>query len=179
MGLRSVPWGELRFDNCFVPTDNRLGKEGAGFSISHHSLEYERCTILASQLGRMERQLEISVDYAKNREQFGQPIGKFQSVSNRIADMKLRIETIRLLLYKVAWLKNQGKSAMMEAAILKLYLSESFIASSLDAIRIHGGNGYMTDWCRKRFERRCWRCVVCRHFRYSTQYYFKAFGLIN
>jgi alkylation response protein AidB-like acyl-CoA dehydrogenase len=146
MGLRSVPWGELRFDNCFVPEENRLGKEGAGFSISNNSLEYERCTILASQLGRMERQLEIAVNYAKNREQFGQPIGKFQSVSNRIADMKVRIETIRLLLYKVAWLKQQGKNAMMDAAILKLYLSESFIQSSLDTIRIHGGNGYMTDF---------------------------------
>lgn len=146
MGLRSVPWGELNFDNCFVPTENRLGKEGAGFSISNHSLEYERCSILASQIGRMEKQLEIAIDYAKNRTQFGKPIGKFQSVSNRIADMKLRIETAKLLLYKVAWLKKTGKSAMMEAAILKLYISEMFINSSLDAIRIHGGNGYLTDF---------------------------------
>ena len=146
MGLRSVPWGELNFDNCFVPTENRLGKEGAGFSISNHSLEYERCAILGSQIGRMEKQLETAVDYAKNRTQFGQPIGKFQSVSNRIADMKLRIETAKLLLYKVAWLKKIGKPAMMEAAILKLYISEIFINSSLDAIRVHGGNGYLTDF---------------------------------
>jgi alkylation response protein AidB-like acyl-CoA dehydrogenase len=129
-----------------VPTENRLGKEGAGFSISNHSLEYERCSILASQLGAMERQLETAIDYAKNRQQFGQPIGKFQSVANRIADMKLRIETARLLLYKTAWLLKNGQPAMMEAALLKLYLSEGFIASSLDAIRTHGGNGYMTDF---------------------------------
>ena len=146
MGLRSVPWGELNFNNCFVPTENRLGKEGAGFSISNHSLEYERCSILASQIGRMERQLETAIKYAKKRKQFGKPIGQFQSVSNRIADMKLRIETARLLLYKVAWLKKQGKPAMMEAAILKLYISEMFVNSSLDSIRIHGGNGYVTDF---------------------------------
>lgn len=146
MGLRSVPFGKLYFEDCFVPTENRLGKEGAGFSISNHSLEYERCSILASQLGTMERQLEEVVAYAKNRHQFGQAIGKFQSVSNRVADMKLRIETARLLLYKVAWLKQQNKSAMMEAALLKLYLSENFVLSSLDAIRIHGGNGYVTEF---------------------------------
>ncbi len=146
MGLRTVPLGELNFDNCFVPKANRLGKEGTGFSISNNSLEYERCSILASQLGAMERQLETAVAYANKREQFGQPIGKFQSISNRIANMKLRIEMAKLLLYKVAWLKKEGKSAMMEAALLKLYLSESFLDSSLDAIRIHGGNGYLTDF---------------------------------
>ena len=145
MGLRTVPIGELNFNNCFVPTENRLGGEGAGLSISNHSLEYERCSILASQLGAMERQLEEAVDFAKKREQFGQPIGKFQSVSNRIAGMKLRLETARLLLYKTAWLKKEGKPAMMEAALLKLHLGESFAASSLDAIRTFGGNGYLTD----------------------------------
>ena len=146
MGLRTVPIGELTFEDCFVPEENRLGKEGGGLALSNHSLEYERCSILASQLGTMERQLETSVEYAKNRQQFGQPIGKYQSVSNRIADMKLRIETAKLLLYKTAWLKQQGKSAMMEAAMLKLHISESFVASGLDAIRIHGGNGYMSDF---------------------------------
>ncbi|MCZ6681165.1 MAG: acyl-CoA dehydrogenase family protein, partial [Candidatus Poribacteria bacterium] len=106
MGLRTVPIGELIFENCFVPAENRIGPEGAGVSISNSSLEWERCCILASQLGAMERQLETSVRYARERHQFGQPIGKFQSVSNRIADMKVRLETARLLLYKVAWLKK-------------------------------------------------------------------------
>ncbi|MEM9921366.1 MAG: acyl-CoA dehydrogenase family protein [Bacteroidota bacterium] len=146
MGLRTIPIGEFYFENCFVPTENRLGGEGAGFSLSNHSLEYERCSILASQLGAMERQLEVAIEYAKKRTQYGQPIGKFQSVSNRIAEMKLRLETSRLLLYKVAWLKQVGQSAMMEAALLKLQLSECFLDSSMDSIRIHGGNGYMTDY---------------------------------
>ncbi len=145
MGLRTVPLGTITLTDCWVPQANRVGPEGAGVSIATHSLEFERCCILASQLGAMERQLEESVSYAKERNQFGQAIGKFQSVSNRLADMKLRLETSRLLLYKVAWLKEQGKPAMMEAALLKLHLSESFAASSLDALRIHGGRGYLSD----------------------------------
>lgn len=146
MGMRTVPFGELKFENCFVPEGNRLGAEGAGFSILNHSLEYDRCCILASQLGAMERLLEETIKYAQERKQFGKPIGQFQSVSNRIVDMKLRLETSRLLLYKVAWLKKTGKPATLETALLKLQLSESFIASSLDAIRSYGGNGYLTDF---------------------------------
>lgn len=145
MGLRTVPFGDIVLEDCFVPEENRLGPEGSGAAISTSSLEYERCCILASQLGAMEYQLERSIEYTRSRRQSGQPIGKFQSVSNRIADMKVRLETARLMLYKVAWLKQQGKSAMMEAAILKLYLSEQFVDSGLDAIRIHGGMGYMTE----------------------------------
>ena len=146
MGLRTVPIGEIKLKNCFVPEENRLGKEGAGFSISNHSLEYDRCCILAGGLGAMERQLEESVEFAKEHKRFGQAIGSFQSVSNRIADMKLRIETSKLLLYKIAWLKKQNKPAMLEAAMLKLHLSESFVASSLDAIRNRGGNAYLVDY---------------------------------
>ncbi len=145
MGLRTVPLGALHFEGCVVPQSARLGPEGAGVSIATHSLEVERCCILASQLGAMERQLQQAVQYARSRQQFGQAIGKFQSVSNRIADMKLRIETARLLLYKVAWLVERGEPAMMEAALLKLYLSEAFVASGMDAIRIHGGVGYLSD----------------------------------
>ena len=146
MGLRTIPIGEIKLKNCFVPEENRLGKEGAGFSICNHSLEYDRCCILAGGLGAMERQLEESVEFAKEHKRFGQAIGSFQSVSNRIADMKLRIETAKLLLYKMAWLKKQAKPAMLEAAMLKLHLSESFVASSLDAIRNRGGNAYLVDY---------------------------------
>ncbi len=145
MGLRTVPIGEIELRDCFVPETNRLGPEGAGTSISMSSLEYERCCILATQLGAMERQLAEAVERARTRRQFGQPIGKFQSVSNRIADMKVRLETARLLLYKVAWLKDQGRSALLEAAMLKLFLTEQFVASGLDAVRIHGGQGYLSE----------------------------------
>ena len=146
MGLRTVPLGKLNFDDCFVPDENVLGREGAGLSISNHSLEYDRCCIMASKLGRMDKQIEEAVAYANERKQYGQSIGKFQAVSHRIAEMKVRLETSRLLLYKMAWLKKHDKSAMLEAAMLKLHLGESFVASSLDAIRVHGGNGYLTDF---------------------------------
>lgn len=143
MGMRTVPIGELNFTDCFVPTENLVGSEGLGFSILNHSLEYDRCCILASQLGAMERQLEQAIEYAKKRKQFGQAIKSFQSVTNRIADMKLRLETSRLLVYKTAWLKEQGKQAMLEAALLKLQLSESFVASSMDTMRTFGGISYL------------------------------------
>ncbi len=145
MGLRTSPIGELILEDCFVPDENRLGKEGAGVSIFNGSMEWERSSILASNVGTMERQLQEAIRYARQRKQFGKPIGKFQSVANRIADMKVRLETARLILYKVAWLKSNGKSAVMEAAIAKLYLSECFVRSSEDAIRIHGGYGYMVE----------------------------------
>lgn len=145
MGMRTVPIGEVSFNDCLIPEENRVGAEGAGFSILNHSLEYDRSCILASQLGTMERQLEETIAFVTSRKQFGQPISKFQSVSNRVVEMKLRLETARLLLYKVAWLKQQGKSAVMEAAMLKLHLSESFLSSSLDAIRNFGGSGYLTE----------------------------------
>ena len=93
----------------------------------------------------MERQVERCVSYARERKQFGKPIGKFQSVANRIVDMKVRLETARLLLYRLGWLKGQTRKAATDAAMVKLYISECFVQSSLDAIQIHGGYGYTTD----------------------------------
>lgn len=145
MGLRTSPMGELILDDCVLPVESRLGPEGAGPSIFNSSMEWERSCILGGHIGAMERQLEDCIRYVRERRQFGQPIGKFQSVANRIADMKLRLETARLLLYKVAWQKQMGKPAIMEAALAKLYLSESYVSSSMDAIRTYGGYGYTTE----------------------------------
>ena len=145
MGLRTAPMGELELENCFVPAESRLGPEGAGVSIFTHSMQWERSFIFASHVGSMQRQLEQTVAYAKQRQQFGQPIGKFQSVSNRIAAMKLRLETAQLLLYKAAWMLDQGESADLAAALAKLHIAESFVASSMDAIRIGGARGYVTE----------------------------------
>lgn len=146
LGLRTSPMAEVILEDCSVPLSSRLGPEGAGANIFKSSMEWERSCILASHIGAMERQVEECVRYAREREQFGQPIGKYQSVSNRIVDMKIRLETARLLLYKVAWLKKTGQPAGQEAAMAKLYLSECFVQSSLDAIRVHGGYGYMTEF---------------------------------
>jgi alkylation response protein AidB-like acyl-CoA dehydrogenase len=145
MGLRTVPMSDLVFTDCFVPDGSLLGAEGAGASISASSLGVERCFILATHVGTMRRQLDEAVAFAKRRRQFGQPIGKFQSVSNRIADMRLGLETARLLLYKVAWMIERGRNVTLESALLKLHLSELFVASSLDVIRTLGGAGYLTD----------------------------------
>ncbi|NJB85988.1 hypothetical protein GGR26_001756 [Lewinella marina] len=150
MGLRTAPFGELTFEDCFVPEDNLIGREGSGFSICNHSLEFDRCCILSGQLGTMRRQLEEAVRFARDRRQFGHPVGAFQSVSNRIADMRLRLEISRLLLYRVAAMKQRGEAATAESSMLKLYLSEAFVASSMDAIRIGGGNAYLTDFGTER-----------------------------
>src|SRR4030095_13071072 len=111
MGLRTSPMGELILQDCVVPEESRLGSEGAGSSIFNSSMEWERSCILGSHIGAMERQLEDCIRYTRERSQFGQKIGKFQSVSNRIADMKVRLETARMLLYKVALLNQNGQTA--------------------------------------------------------------------
>jgi alkylation response protein AidB-like acyl-CoA dehydrogenase len=145
MGLRTSPMGEVLLRDCEVPEENMLGKEGAGMALFNSSMEWERSCILASAVGTMQRQVEACTKYAINRKQFGQPIGKFQSISSKIADMYLRLEAARLLIYKVAWLKQQGKPAVAEAAAAKVFTSEAWVQSSLDAIQIHGAFGYMSD----------------------------------
>lgn len=146
MGLRTSPMAEVFLDECEVPHEQLLGRPGGGMAIFNHSMRLERSCILASCLGTMERQLERSVIYAKERKQFGEAIGSFQAVSHRIVDMKLRLETARLLLYRLGWLFDEGKSPTLEAALAKLHLGESFLQSSLDAVQIHGGYGFMTEY---------------------------------
>jgi len=145
MGLRTSPMAEVSFHDCDVPVANRLGKEGAGMAIFSHSMEWERSCILASAIGSMERQLEQCLRYAKQRHQFGQAIGKFQLVATKLVDMKLRLETARLLLYRLGWLRTTHPRTIMESSMVKLYISEAWVQSCEDAIQIHGGYGYMTD----------------------------------
>jgi len=145
MGLRTALMAELLLEDCRVPGTALLGREGRGAEVFNCSMAWERACILATCLGTMRRQLERCVEHARGRKQFGQPIGKFQSVANRIVDMKLRYETARLMTYKVGWLMQGNKSAEMEAAMAKLYVSESFVKSCLDAIQVHGGAGFLTE----------------------------------
>jgi len=146
MGLRTSPMCEVFLDDCEVPLENRLGKEGAGTSLFNNSMTWERSCILAGAVGAMERLLETCIAYAKERKQFGQPIGKFQLVFSKIVDMKMRLESSRALLYKAAWLRSQGKSIFMEAALAKLHISEAYVRCAEDAIQIHGGYGYIKDY---------------------------------
>jgi alkylation response protein AidB-like acyl-CoA dehydrogenase len=136
---------EVLFEDCEVPAENRLGREGRGVEVFECSMEWERGCILANYLGLMRRQLEQVIHHARNRKQFGKPIGKFQSVANRIVEMKVRLDTCRPMVYRIGWLKEQGKSAMLESSIAKLYVSECLVKSCQDAIQIFGGYGYMTD----------------------------------
>jgi alkylation response protein AidB-like acyl-CoA dehydrogenase len=145
MGLRTSPMGEIALTDCEVPADCVLGREGMGSKVFNASMEWERACILASYLGAMEHQLASCIEYANSRRQFNRPIGKFQSVANRIVDMKVRLETARLVLYRVAWRKQAEQETVMDAAIAKLYLSEVWVQSCLDAIQIHGGYGFTTE----------------------------------
>jgi len=145
MGLRTSPMAEITLEDCRVPVTARLGREGRGVGVFESSMEWERGCILANYLGVMKRQLESCIDYVRKRKQFGQPIGKFQSVANRVVDMKVRLDTCRPLVYRIGWLKAQSKSAASEAAVAKLYVAQSLIASCQDAIQIFGGYGYMVE----------------------------------
>ena len=146
MGLRTSPMSELFLDGCRLPASAVLGKPGLGMRVFDHSMTWERGCILATTVGTMERQLERSLEYAKERRQFGQPIGSFQAVSHKLVDMKLRLETSRLLLYHLGSLLDAGKPTSLESALVKLHLSDSFIRSSMDALQVHGGYGYMTEY---------------------------------
>jgi hypothetical protein len=146
MGLKTSPMCELSFDGCEVPEANRLGREGAGKNLFTESMTWERSCILAGAVGAMQRLLETSVRYANTRRQFGQPIAKFQLVASRLVDMKLRLETSRGLLYQAGWMKAKGRSIFLEAALAKLHISESWVASAQDAVQVHGGYGYMAEY---------------------------------
>jgi alkylation response protein AidB-like acyl-CoA dehydrogenase len=145
MGLRTSPMAEVIFEDCRIPVTQRLGREGRGVTVFECSMEWERGCILASCLGVMRRQLQDCLEYARQRKQFGKPIGKFQSVANRLVDMKVRLDTCRPLVYRIGALKDANKDATTEAAVAKLYVSESFVKSCLDAVQIFGGYGYMTE----------------------------------
>lgn len=146
MGLRSSPMAEVFFEDCSVPAEAVLGRVGGGMAIFNEGMERERSLILACAIGTMQRDLERCLLYARQRRQFGQPIGKFQSVSNRIVNMKVRLETARLLLYRLGWQMDQGRAVALDSALVKLYVSESFLESSQDALRVLGGYGYMSEY---------------------------------
>jgi alkylation response protein AidB-like acyl-CoA dehydrogenase len=146
MGLRTSPMSEVVFEDCYVPETARLGPEGAGAAIFNSAMEWERACIFASHVGAMERLLDDCISYARSRRQFGQPIAKFESVANKIVDMKVSLEASRLLLYYAGWLHGQGKSTVMESAIAKLFVSENHVRSALNALQLFGGYGYMTDY---------------------------------
>ena len=145
MGLRTSPLGELVFDDVLVSADAVLGGVGGGSSVFTHAMDWERVCLFASHIGTIERLLEKSIQHARVRSQFGQAIGKFQAISHRIVDMKVSLEAARLLTYRAASRLGRTKTVSMDAAMAKLFVSESLVKTALDTVQIHGAYGYMTE----------------------------------
>ena len=146
MGLHSCPIGELIFEDVFVPEDAIIGKVGGGAAIFSESMDWERACLVASHLGTIEWLLERAIEYARTRKQSGQAIGKFQAVSHRIVDIKVRLEAGRYLAYRAADGLNRPRTASMDASIAKLYVSESLLTSAIDTLRVFGGYGLMSEY---------------------------------
>ena len=145
MGFRTCPFAELIFENCIVPKENLLGDVGDGRNIFYHMIFKERAIVMAANIGLMEQQLDRCVKYAKDRKQFGKPIIEFDSITNLLADMKTGLEISRLLVYKAAWLIDQGRNDSQFSSLAKLFVSECCVKNSISAMKIHGGSGYTTD----------------------------------
>lgn len=145
MGLRTSPMAEVFLDGCVVAEDAMLGRQGRGGAIFTESMRWERACIMASQVGVMRRTMRECVQYAKQRVQFGKPIGEFESVADKIANMKIAVDASRGLVLRVGWLMDQGVDTTTEAAVAKAFVSEAAVRTQLDAIQIHGGYGYMSE----------------------------------
>ncbi len=146
MGLRTSPLGELVFQDAYVPPEAVLGGVGGGSALFTEAMDWERIFLFAAQLGTMERLVEKALAYARVRKQFGQLIGKFQAVSHTIVDMKVRLESARLLVYRAVSIMESGKPVSMDAAMAKLAVSESLLQTALDTVQVHGGYGFMTEY---------------------------------
>ena|SRR2546425_9083779 len=146
MGLRTSLISELVFEDVCVSPDAVLGGVGAGAMLFTHAMDWERVCLFASHVGTMERLMEKAIEYARTRIQFGKPIGKFQAISHRIADMKVQLEAARLLTYKAAWRLERTRSVSLDACIAKLFVSECLVRTALGTVQIFGGYGFMVDY---------------------------------
>jgi alkylation response protein AidB-like acyl-CoA dehydrogenase len=153
LGLHASATGELRFDGAGIPAANLLGEQGDGFKTFLKILDGGRISIGALAVGLAQAALDASIPYAQTREQFGRPIGSFQGVAFMVADMATEIEAARALVWKAAWLKDQGRDYGLVAAEAKLFASEVSSRATNAAIQIHGGYGYVTDYPVERFMR--------------------------
>ena len=153
VGAHSAATGEVAFEDCHVPTDNLVGEEGRGFKYMLESLNGARISHAARSFGIAEAAFEASLDYAKQRKQFGQPIGKFQAIAFKLSTLATQIEAARSLLYRVAWLYDQGNECRKEAPMVKFFCSELAIRAAEEAMRIHAGAGYLAESVIQRYFR--------------------------
>ena len=146
MGLRTSPLTELFFSECRVPVDNVIGRPGGGFIVLNYVMKWEILCSFVISLGEMEHRMERCIDYARTRKQFGAPIGSFQAIAHKIADMKIGVEVTRKCLFDAAEAVVENRKLTTEIAIAKLVASEQNLASATAAIQIFGGNGYMAEY---------------------------------
>ena len=146
LGVRSSDTGQIVFEDCRVPKENLIGEEGQGFKIAESSLTYGRANIAARSLGIGQAAVDASLKYANEREQFGQKIGYFQMNKQIIADMVAEIDAARLLVYRAAWLQDQGRPSSTESTIAKFYASEAAVRAVIGAAKIHGAYTYSSEY---------------------------------
>jgi alkylation response protein AidB-like acyl-CoA dehydrogenase len=153
LGWRASDTHGLSFNDCRVPEGNLLGEPGKGYAQFLQTLDDGRVAVAALATGLAQGCLEESVKYANERLAFGRPIGAFQAIQYKIADMRVAVETARLATYRAAWLRDQGRPYKADAALAKLYASEIAVGCARDAVQIHGGYGYMEEFPVARFYR--------------------------
>jgi alkylation response protein AidB-like acyl-CoA dehydrogenase len=146
MGLRTSPFGELAFDDLRVPASSMLGSLGAGSHNFAHAMDWERVLLFASHVGQIERLMEQALAYARTRTQGGKAIGKYQAVAHKIADMKVQLEAARLLTYRSATRLDQSRTVALDAAMTKLFVSETLVRTALDTLQVFAGYGYTVEY---------------------------------
>ncbi|WLD93197.1 acyl-CoA dehydrogenase [Alkalihalobacillus sp. AL-G] len=153
LGIRSSPTLEIIFEDCRVPAENRLGDEGEGFKIAMQTLDGGRNGIAAQAVGIAQGALDASVGYAKERQQFGKPIGLQQGVGFKLADMATKVEASRLLTYQAAWRESEGLPYGKESAMSKLFAGDTAMEVTTEAVQVFGGYGYTKDYPVERYMR--------------------------
>ncbi len=160
LGLRGSHTAEIILENCRIPKENLLGEKNLGFIGAMDILDRGRTAIGAMAVGIARGALEDSIDYAKQRQQFGKPIGKFQAIQWIIADMATEIDAARLLVYRAAYLEDQQKPFSIEASMAKLYASEIAMRATRNAIQVHGGYGFTREYPFERYFRDVKLCQI-------------------
>jgi butyryl-CoA dehydrogenase len=153
MGIRGSETSELIFEDCKVPKENLLGQAGAGFRIAMKTLDGGRIGIASQAVGIAQAAMEAAVKYSKERKQFGKPICEFQAIQWMLADMAVEVEAARLLTLKAAFTKDKGLGFTKEAAMAKLFASETAVKTAINAVQVHGGYGYMKEYDVERYFR--------------------------
>jgi alkylation response protein AidB-like acyl-CoA dehydrogenase len=160
LGLRASETASVIFEDCFIPDGNRLGGEGLGFIQAMQVLDGGRISIAALALGIAQGAYESAVRYSKERQQFGKPIAEFQAIQFKLADMATQLDAARLLTYRAAYLKDEGRKVTKESSMAKLFASEVSVKICEEAIQIHGGYGYTKDYPPEKFWRDSKLCTI-------------------